>query len=137
MYDSDNFIDKFKEFWAENLQKNWKRCSGSWWLETKFQIKRFLIKMNNKINDEQDDEIINQKILLERKKFLTTLYPDRKVVNENYYKCKKDLAKKQIDKIKDRIIHDRVSEISLGDMPTKDFFEKLKRFKSSQQPNEV
>ena len=68
LYDSENFIDKFKKFWAENLRKNWKRCSGSWWLETKFQIKRFLIKMNNKSNYEQDDEILNPKISLERKK---------------------------------------------------------------------
>ena len=34
-------------------------------------------------------------------------------------------------------MHDRVSEMSLGDMPTKAFFEKLKKQKSNQEPTEV
>ena len=137
LYELENFPEKFKEFWAENLKRNWKRCTGSWWLETKFQIKRFLINLNNEVDNDQNDEIKNLKILLERKKFLTTLYPDKKTVSENYYKCKKELAKKQIDRIKDKIMHDRVSEMSLGDMPTKAFFEKLKKQKSNQEPTEV
>ena len=47
------------------------------------------------------------------------------------------MAKKQIDWMKDKIMHDRVCEMSFGDMPTKAFFEKLKRLKSNQEPNAV
>ena len=62
IYDSENFIDKFKVFWGENLRNNWKRYSGSWWLETKFQIKKFLIKLNKEFEDEQNEEIRSAKI---------------------------------------------------------------------------
>ena len=75
LYDTENFNEKFKEFWDDNLKQNWKRYTGSWWLETKFQIKRFLIKMNNENENNQTDEIKNLKISLERKKVFNITVP--------------------------------------------------------------
>ena len=124
LYESEHFLDKFRKFWAENLRDNSRNAIGSWWVETKFQIKRFLIKMNNEILASKQEEIKNAKLLLEREKFLTSLHPNNSTINRNYFKYKEDLAKKQIGEIKERIIHDKVSELQLGDMPTKKCFEK-------------
>ena len=137
IYDSDQFLEKFKKFWAENLIENKFNSPGSWWVETKFKIKRFLIKLNNVLVDEKQEEIKNAKLLLEREKFLSTLYPNNNSINRRYFKCKDDLAKKQIADIKERIIHDRASDLVRGDLPTKSFFEKLKKMKSNQEPVEI
>ena len=137
LYESEQFLENFEKFWDENLKENNKRSIGSWWVETKFQIKRFLIKMNNEIVESKQEEIKNAKLLLEREKFLSTLHPDNVSINRKYFKCKEELARKQIAEIKDRIIHDKLSELQKGDMPTKKFFEKLKRLKSNQEPEEI
>ena len=137
IYDSENFIDKFKEFWDENLRKNWKRYSGSWWLETKFQIKKCLIKMNKEFEDTQNEEIISTKLSLERKKFLANMDPENKSLSKKYYECKEDLAKKQISMIQNKVMHDQVFDITHGDLPTKTFFEKLKKLKSNCEPKQV
>ena len=137
MYNDENFITKFKQFWAENLKRNRKHFSGSWWLETKFQIKKFLIKMNNEQDGEKNDEIVGTKISLERKKFLTTLYPENKRISKEYFDCKKDLAKKQINQIKNKVVHDQASDLAFGDLPTKAFFINLKRFRVNEEPSEI
>ena len=137
IYDSENFIDKFKEFWDQNLKKNWKRYSGSWWLETKFQIKKFLIKVNREFEDAQNEEIRSTKISLERKKFLANIDPENKSLSKKYYECKEDLAKKQISMIQNKVMHDQVFDITHGDLPTKTFFEKLKKLKSNCEPKQV
>ena len=130
-------LRSFKDFWGENLRNNWKRYSGSWWLETKFQIKKFLIKLNEEFEDDQSEEIRSAKINLERKKFLANLNPENKTFSKKYYECKEDLAKKQISMIKNKVMHDQVFEITHGDLPTKAFFEKLKKLKSNCEPEQV
>ena len=137
LYENELFLDKFKVFWAENLRNNKYANTGSWWVETKFQIKKFMIKLNNEMVDKTQEEIKNARLLLEREKYLTTLYPNNIRVNRNYFKCKEDLAKKQIADIKERIIHDKAADLVRGDAPTKKFFEKLKRLKLDQEPLEI
>ena len=137
IYASENFIKKFKVCWERILKTNWKRFTGSWWVETKFQIKKFLIKLNSETDDDQNEEIQNLKINLERKRFLTTIFPSSEIANKNYFECKKELAKKQINVVKEKIIHDQITDLNFGDMPTKAFFEKLKRLKSNKEPYEV
>jgi len=117
--------------------KNTKRYTGSWWIETKFQIKKFLFLFVKNEMQEKDEEIRNLKIALERKKFLASLNPSSSVVCKNYEDCKKELAKKQINLVKEKVFHDKIADLTFGDMPTKSFFEKLKMKKSNPEPREL
>ena len=137
IYESDDFVDKFKIFWAKNVMQNNKRYTGSWWVETKFQIKKFLITLTKQNFEEKNDEIIGLKMSLERKKFLASLNPNSKIVSKNYEDCKKRLAKKQIDLVKEKVFHDKIVDLSFGDVPTKAFFEKLSIKKSNPEPREL
>ena len=137
IYESDDFLDKFKVFWAKNVMQNKKRFTGSWWVETKFQIKKFLITISKQNLGDKNDEINGLKMNLERKKFLASLNPNSKIVNKNYEECKKQLAKKQIDLVKEKVFHDKIIDLSFGDIPTKAFFEKLHIKKSNPEPKEL
>lgn len=137
VYEYDDFLENFKDFWSKNVMLIKKRFTGAWWVECKFQIKRFLIKYNKKKMESKDSEIKNLKIALERKKFLASLNPTSQLLMKNYDDCKKDLAKRQIAFIKEKIFHDKVVDMSLGDMPTKAFFEKIKLKKSNPEPKEL
>ena len=86
---------------------------------------------------DKNDEINGLKINLERKKFLASLNPNSKIVNKNYEECKKQLAKKQIDLVKEKVFHDKIIDLSFGDIPTKAFFEKLHIKKSNPEPKEL
>jgi len=137
LYACDDFIDKFKEYWAFILRRINKRYTGSWWLEAKSYFKSFLIRLNKEQFTEENDEIKNLLIALERKKFLASLNPTSEILNENYYRSKKELAQKQINFIKNKIMHDKASDLCCGDTPTKAFFDKLRSKKDNSEPTEL
>ena len=56
---------------------------------------------------------------------------------ENYFEGKQILAQKQINFIKNKLMHDKVMNLTMGDTPTKSFFEKLKEKKDNLEPTKL
>ena len=127
-FSDENFLPKFKTFWEKNLHDNHSRVgSKSWWIDFKYQVKKFFLNFEDDAQKIRLDEISNMKILLERHKYLVNMNPQNNSFVKQYYDVKEKLAKKQIENIRETVTYEQASNLANGDMPTKSFFQKLKK----------
>ena len=126
IYKDNDFISKFEELWVFLKRFRTNGTSTKWWIDAKYRIKDFLrhLEKNQKVNE--NDEIVNLKLDLERKRYLMRLDPNSKSVQLNYLNCKKKLQKEQTKLIKEKMLNEKVDEFNNGDTPNKLFFQKYK-----------
>ena len=119
LYGELDFREKFEAFWEPWSNQRVSGFSHSWWLKTKSKIKKFLLDFEDIKKNDDEIEIRSLKIQMERKKYLTFVHQGSEHFEKQYYECKKQLAKKQIDQIKENIINEKAINLLHGDMPTK------------------
>ena len=126
IFHEDNFIPKFEELWEFLKRFRTNGNSTKWWVDAKYRIKDFLRHLERIKKTNENEEIVNLKLDLERKKFLMRSDPNSKNAKLNYSNCKKKLQKEQIKIVKEKMLNEKVDEFNNGDTPNKLFFQKYK-----------
>ena len=129
-FSSNNFVEKFKHFWENLKVTKWflySRNIKKWWVEAKYEIKRFLSKMgkSNSVFERRDTNMMKHTldVLLN----IMTQYPENKSCVKQYFDYKQKVNAKQMKLAKEKILKQNADKYFFGDRPTKEFFEVFKR----------
>ena len=130
LYKSENFIDKFKEFWEKLKTKKRALYYGNinqWWLEAKYDIKRMLTSLGKSTCIQERREVNMMKHTLDVILNIMTQHPENKSCVKQYFDYKNKLSSKQLKMSKEKILKQNADKLFFGDRPTKEFFETFKR----------
>ena len=130
VFQSENFLDKFKELWENLKVKKRSLLYGNinkWWLEAKYDVKKMLISLGKSICTKERREINMMRNTLDVLLTVMTQYPGNKSCVKQYFDYKHKLSAKQLKMAKEKILKQNADKYFFGDRPTKEFFEIFKR----------
>ena len=126
----DSFLDKFKEFWEDlKIKKRALLCGNinKWWLEVKYDIKRWLMTMGKTVSTQERREINMMRNTLDTLLSVMTQFPDNRSCVKQYFDYKSKLSSKLLKLSKEKILKQNADKYFFGDRPSKEFFEVFKR----------
>ena len=130
VFESDNFLENFKEFW-ENLKKKKRSLLygniKKWWLEAKYDIKRMLMTLGRTTSTHERREVNMMRNTLDTLLKVMTQNTGNKSCIKQYFDYKAKLSKKLLKMSKEKILKHNVDKYFFGDRPSKEFFETFKR----------
>ena len=101
LYASDGFLEKFESFWDQSKNKRKSLYFGNlnkWWLETKYEFRRFLSCIGKSTSTTEQRELYMMKHTLDTLLKIMTTHPSNKTCVKNYFDYKKKLNKVRINK---------------------------------------
>ena len=128
IYNDTDFLEKHKVFWIlESQNVSRVRNPNKWWINTKYQFKLKGIKqgMDTSIKKKRQLQMMESGLQGIGLEILND--PNNLALYKKYDSIKKDLAKKQLENVKEKIFKEKASNILHGPKPTKQFFMKYRK----------
>ena len=127
VYEDQNFLQDFKRFFTfESFKVGRVHNPNKWWVDTKYGFKLESIKKGKDFSVEEKRRIQMMECGLQNLGEAILRDPQNKALYNEYERTKKDLAKQQLEKAKERIFKGKADAIMFGVLPTKTFFDKYK-----------